>query len=63
MVFKGSHEDFVSNPEVRVAVDDGSLTNVCIDVFMKSFGFPKVFGDAFVTYSKKVVATKKLDVA
>lgn len=53
MVFEGSHEGFVSNSEVRVAVDDGSLTNVCTDVFMKSFGFPKVFRDAFVSLLKK----------
>lgn len=53
MVYRGPHGGFVSNPEVRVAVDDGRLTEVCTDVFMKGFCFPMVFRDAFVSLLRK----------
>ena len=53
MVCRGNRRSLDVNPEVKVAVDDGSLTDVWTDVSMKGFGVPMVRRDAWIAISGK----------
>jgi ribosomal protein S18 acetylase RimI-like enzyme len=58
MVYKGKNKDFKPNPEVKVTIDDGSLTDVWTDVSMKGFGIPLILRDAFIDMYKKASQDK-----
>jgi GNAT superfamily N-acetyltransferase len=48
MVYRGNGRNLEVNSEAKVAVDDGSLTDVWTDVSMKGFGVPMVRRDAWI---------------
>ena len=48
MVYRGKSRNLEVNPEVKVAVNDGSLTDVWTDVWMKGFGVSMVLRDASI---------------
>jgi ribosomal protein S18 acetylase RimI-like enzyme len=48
MVYSGKSRNLEVNPEVKVAVNEGSLTDVWTDVSMRGFGVPMVLRDALI---------------
>jgi N-acetylglutamate synthase-like GNAT family acetyltransferase len=53
MVCEGKGEDVKLNPEVKVVVNDGSLTDVWTDVSMKGFGVPATLRESLIDMYRK----------
>jgi hypothetical protein len=58
MVYRGKNKDCVVNPEVQVAISDGSLIDIWTDVSMKGFRIPMVLRDALIDMYRKAANFK-----